>query len=60
MTIGINAINKVNVPLIKNGINGSQKLIILVISIVFWIIITEKWKKENNLKLINEKESLNR
>ena len=46
--------------LIKNGINGNQKLIILVISIVFWIIITEKWKKENSLKLINENVSPNR
>lgn len=32
--------------LIKNGLDGTQKLIILGVSIVLWIIITEKWKKE--------------
>jgi membrane protease YdiL (CAAX protease family) len=46
--------------LIKNGITGNQKLIILGISIVFWIIITEKWKKENNMKKLTQKESPNR
>ena len=33
--------------LIKNGLDGTQKLITLGVSIVLWIIITEKWKKEN-------------
>ena len=32
--------------LIKNGLDGTQKLITLGVSIVLWIIITEKWKKE--------------
>ena len=46
--------------LIKNGLDGTQKLIILGISIVLWIIITEKWKKENNMKIVTQKESPNR
>jgi hypothetical protein len=33
--------------LIKNGLDGTQKLIILGVSVILWIIITEKWKKEN-------------
>ncbi len=32
--------------LIKNGLDGTQKLIILGVSVILWIIITEKWKKE--------------
>ncbi len=31
---------------IKNGLDGTQKLIILGVSVILWIIITEKWKKE--------------
>ena len=32
--------------LIKNGVDGTQKLIIVGVSVILWIIITEKWKKE--------------
>ncbi len=32
--------------LIKNGLDGTQKLIILGVSVILWIIITEKWKEE--------------
>ena len=32
--------------LIKNGINGTQKMIILGISIFIWIVILELWKKK--------------
>ena len=33
--------------LIKNGINGTEKLIILGISVSLWILIIKKWKKQN-------------
>src|SRR5690606_36142636 len=46
--------------LIKDGLDGTQKLIILGISIFIWIIILGRWKKENELKLLNEKQSPNR
>ncbi|WP_317167132.1 CPBP family intramembrane glutamic endopeptidase [Winogradskyella wichelsiae] len=36
-------------PLIKNGINGTEKLIILIISVGIWILIMKKWKKENTI-----------
>lgn len=32
--------------LFKNGIDGTQKLIIIGISVTLWIIILGKWKKE--------------
>ena len=32
--------------LIKNGINGTEKLIILGISVVIWFVIIKKWEKE--------------
>ena len=35
--------------LIKNGINGNEKLIILGISVIAWIVILKKWKKENRV-----------
>lgn len=35
--------------LIKNGINGTEKIIILIISVGIWIIIMNKWKKENTI-----------
>ena len=44
--------------LIRDGINGTQKLIILGISVVIWVIILKKWEK-NNLRLLNEKQNPN-
>ncbi len=35
--------------LIKNGINGTDKLIVLSVSIVLWILIMKKWKNENTI-----------
>lgn len=35
--------------LIKNGIDGTEKLIILGISVAIWIVIMEKWKKQNTI-----------
>lgn len=33
--------------LIKNGIDGNEKAIILIVSIGLWFIIIKKWEKEN-------------
>ncbi|MDP8322936.1 MAG: CPBP family intramembrane metalloprotease [Candidatus Stygibacter australis] len=33
--------------LIKNGINGTEKLIILGVSVVLWYVIIKKWEREN-------------
>ena len=33
--------------LIKNGIDGTEKLIILGVSVVLWYVIIKKWEKEN-------------
>lgn len=33
--------------LIKNGIDGTEKLIILGVSIVLWFVIIKKWEREN-------------
>lgn len=33
--------------LIKNGIDGTEKLVILIVSVGIWILIMNKWKKEN-------------
>jgi len=35
--------------LIKNGIDGTEKLIILGISIAIWMAIVKKWEKENEV-----------
>jgi len=35
--------------LIKNGIDGTEKLIILGISVVLWFLIIKKWEKQNHL-----------
>ena len=35
--------------LIKNGIDGIEKLIILGVSVVLWIVIMKKWKKDNTI-----------
>lgn len=35
--------------LIKNGIDGTEKLIILGISVVIWIVIMKKWEKQNTI-----------
>ena len=34
--------------LIKNGIDGTEKLIILGVSVVLWYVIIKKWEKEND------------
>lgn len=33
--------------LIRNGIDGIEKLIILSVSVILWFIIIKKWEKEN-------------
>jgi membrane protease YdiL (CAAX protease family) len=33
--------------LIKNGIDGTEKMVILGISVVIWFVIVKKWEKEN-------------
>jgi len=33
--------------LIKNGINGTEKLLILGVSVLLWFVIIKKWEKEN-------------
>jgi hypothetical protein len=45
--------------LIKNGIDGTQKLIILGVAVILWIFILGKWKKENELKKTEEKQCPN-
>jgi membrane protease YdiL (CAAX protease family) len=35
--------------LIKDGINGTEKIIILGISVVIWFLIIKKWEKENTI-----------
>ena len=35
--------------LIKNGISTSEKLVILCMSVVLWIVIIKKWQKENTI-----------
>lgn len=34
--------------LIKNGLDGTQKVIILVVSLFLWVIILKKWKMNEN------------
>lgn len=34
--------------LIKDGIDGKEKLIILGVSVAIWFVIIKKWEKENN------------
>jgi hypothetical protein len=36
--------------LIKDGIDGTEKIIILGISIVIWFVIVKKWEKESAVK----------
>ncbi len=33
--------------LIKNGIDGTEKLIIVGVSVVLWFVIIKTWEKEN-------------
>ncbi len=35
--------------LIKNGIDGTEKLIILGVSVFLWVLIIKKWEKENTI-----------
>jgi hypothetical protein len=35
--------------LIKDGISGTEKIIILGISVVIWFLIIKKWEKENTI-----------
>ena len=35
--------------LLKNGIDGNEKVLILVISIGIWLVIMKKWEKENSV-----------
>ena len=38
--------------LIKNGIDMTEKLIILVVSVVLWFMIIKKWEKEELVKKV--------
>lgn len=38
--------------LIKNGIDGTEKLIILGVSVALWFVIIKKWEKENTIARI--------
>ena len=35
--------------LFRNGIDGTEKIIILTVCVVIWIVIMNKWKKENTV-----------
>lgn len=35
--------------LIKNGIDGTEKIIILAISVTLWFLIVKRWEKQNNI-----------
>jgi membrane protease YdiL (CAAX protease family) len=35
--------------LIKNGIDGNEKIIVLAVSVVIWFVIVKKWEKENGI-----------
>lgn len=35
--------------LIKNGINGTEKIVILGVSVAIWFVIIKKWEKENTV-----------
>lgn len=35
--------------LFRNGINGTEKIIILTVCVAIWILIMNKWKKENTI-----------
>jgi len=41
--------------LIKNGLDGTQKLVILGVSVFLWILILRKWQSKNELKSLNTK-----
>lgn len=45
---------------IKDGLDGTQKLIILGVSIFLWILILRNWQNKNGSKSLNEKQSSNR
>ena len=38
--------------LIKNGIDMTEKLIILAVSVVLWFMIIKKWEKEELVKKV--------
>ena len=46
--------------LIKNGLDGTQKLSILGVSVFLWILILKKWQNKYELKSLNEEQSPNR
>ena len=46
--------------LIKNGLDGTKKLIILGVSVFLWILILKKWQNKYELKSLNEEQSPNR
>jgi hypothetical protein len=35
--------------LIKDGINGTEKIVILGVSVGIWFVIIKKWEKENTI-----------
>jgi len=39
-------------PLIRNGINGTEKLIVLGISVIIWYVIIKKWEKDTTFSVL--------
>ncbi|MFB0937836.1 MAG: CPBP family intramembrane metalloprotease, partial [Urechidicola sp.] len=37
--------------LIRNGIDGTEKLIIILVSVTLWFVIIKKWEKENTISI---------
>jgi membrane protease YdiL (CAAX protease family) len=37
--------------LIRNGINGTEKLVIILVSVTLWFVIIKKWEKENTISI---------
>jgi len=39
-------------PLIRNGINGTEKLIVFGASVVIWYVIIKKWERDSTLSVL--------
>lgn len=44
--------------LIKNGIDSTEKLIIISVSVALWFIIIKKWEKDNTINLSSTKKMI--
>ncbi|MEQ8361951.1 MAG: CPBP family intramembrane glutamic endopeptidase [Cyclobacteriaceae bacterium] len=45
--------------LIKNGIDGAEKLIILGVSVALWFMIIKRWERENTIPVKEDSETSN-